>query len=203
MTASAGPVLTKLHDEFGDAVSFVTLYVREAHPGDHFPQPETFEQKRAQARAYKERDAIRWPVAVDDLDGSLHRRLDPKPNSAYIVGADGRVAFRALWSNDERVLRDALEGIVAAPAAVIGQSTSMVVPMLAGVGKMHETLDSSGPTAKRDVMLKAPPVFAMAALARLFRPLPPMWRTVAGMGLGAGVAIGITRAIRGGQPQAA
>jgi hypothetical protein len=67
MTASAGPVLTKLHDEFGDKISFVTLYVQEAHPGDRFPQPETFEQKRAQARAYKERDAIPWPVAVDDL----------------------------------------------------------------------------------------------------------------------------------------
>ena len=34
MTASAGPVLKRLYQEFGDRVAFGTLYVREAHPGE-------------------------------------------------------------------------------------------------------------------------------------------------------------------------
>lgn len=52
MTASAGPALKRMHEEFGDRVGFVTLYVREAHPGERYPQPETFEQKLEHARAY-------------------------------------------------------------------------------------------------------------------------------------------------------
>lgn len=66
MTASAGPALLRLHREFADRIGFVTLYVREAHPGDRYPQPTTFEQKLPYARDYQARDAIPWPVAVDD-----------------------------------------------------------------------------------------------------------------------------------------
>jgi hypothetical protein len=112
MTASAGPALKRLHEEFGDRVAFVSLYVREAHPGDRYPQPESFEQKMEHARAYRERDGLPWPVAVDDVDGSLHRALDPKPSSVYIMDREGRVAFRALWSNDEATVRDGLQAVV-------------------------------------------------------------------------------------------
>lgn len=34
MTASSNPLLKRLWSEFGSAIEFVTLYVREAHPGD-------------------------------------------------------------------------------------------------------------------------------------------------------------------------
>ncbi|MDP8974054.1 MAG: redoxin domain-containing protein, partial [Actinomycetota bacterium] len=45
MVASNGQALKRLHEEFGDQVSFVTLYVREAHPGERYPQPGAFKQK--------------------------------------------------------------------------------------------------------------------------------------------------------------
>lgn len=66
----------------GERVDFATLYVREAHPGDRYPQPEALDRKLEFARELKQRDALPWPVAVDDVDGELHRRLDPKPNAA-------------------------------------------------------------------------------------------------------------------------
>ncbi|MGQ4819484.1 deiodinase-related protein, partial [Enterococcus faecium] len=71
MTASAGPALQQLYDEFGDRVRFLTLYVREAHPGDRYVQPGDMATKIAHARAYAERDGIRWPVGVDDVDRTL------------------------------------------------------------------------------------------------------------------------------------
>ena len=108
MTRNAGPALKRLYNEFGDDVRFVTLYVREAHPGDRYPQPRNFREKLVNARIYRERDRIPWPVAVDDLEGTLHRSLDNKANAAYIVDLDGNVAFRALWSNDYQTLREAL-----------------------------------------------------------------------------------------------
>src|SRR5918993_6049736 len=112
MTASAGPVLKKLYERFGDQVGFLTVYVREAHPGDHYRQPHTFEEKAYLAREYRNRDGIPWPVAVDDIDGTLHRALDAKPNAAYLVQVDGRIAQRVLWSNDERGLRRAVRAVL-------------------------------------------------------------------------------------------
>src|SRR5919197_420049 len=105
MTASAVPALKQLYAEFGDRMAFAVLYVREAHPGERYPQPRSFEQKLEHARAFKRREQLPWPVAVDDLEGSLHRALDAKPNAFYLMDADGNVAFRSLWSNDERTVR--------------------------------------------------------------------------------------------------
>src|SRR6056297_792346 len=52
MTADASSVLRPLYDEFHDQVSFLSLYVREAHPGENFPQPDSMEEKMQHARQY-------------------------------------------------------------------------------------------------------------------------------------------------------
>lgn len=156
MTKSAGPVLKALHGEFGDQIEFLTLFVREAHPGDRYPQPETFEQKMKYARDYKQRDAIDWKVAVDDVEGTFHAKLDTKPNALYVMGTDGRVAFRALWSNDSiNALREALRAVAQGGQRRERQANS--VGMLRGVGAMKEMLKLSGRQAERDVMTQAPP----------------------------------------------
>lgn len=167
MTAAADPALKRLHAEFGDRVAFVTLYVREAHPGDQYPQPEEFQRKVTHARDLKTRDGLPWPVAVDDLDGTLHRRLDPKPNAAYLMDTHGRVAFRTLWSNDrEHILRAALQGLLSGRLGA-GEHQGHVVPMMRGVAEMDRVLTLSGPTARRDVRRAAPPMYAMARLMGL------------------------------------
>ncbi len=48
-----------------------------------------------------------------DIDGTLHRALSPKPNSAYVLGKDGTILFRAQWANDTKALAGALEAIAA------------------------------------------------------------------------------------------
>lgn len=181
MTASAGPALKQLHEEFGDRVAFVSLYVREAHPGENYPQPETFEEKLEHARAYKERDGIPWPVAVDDVEGSLHQTLDPKPHAAYIMNVSGDVAFRTLWANDERTLREGLKEISTRPEAIIGERQPKAAPMLKGMGKFYEVLGASGDVARQDLLREVPPMYAVARLASLFRPLPPLGRGIAAM----------------------
>jgi hypothetical protein len=190
MTKSAGPALRALHAEFGDRVQFLTLYVREAHPGDRYGQPEDAQTKHVQARAYAERDAIDWPVAVDDLDGTLHRALDPKPHAAYLIDAGGTVAFRALWANHERPLRQALREVAAGRHGPLGESEAKGVPLLRGMGSMWETLHAAGPVALRDVARQAPPIWLTGRLAALFRPLPPLGRGVAAAALLAGVGTG-------------
>lgn len=181
MTASAGPALKQLYAEFGQQVAFVTLYVREAHPGEHYPQVDSFEQKLAHARAYKERDQIPWPVAIDYVEGDLHRTLDPKPNASYLMDTEGNVAFRALWSNDGQILREGLASIVSGHQLPIGEREPLVIPMLKGMGMMDEVLSAAGQGAKHDVLRQVPPMYAMARLARFFGPLPPLGRGIAAM----------------------
>ena len=115
MTASSNPLLKRLWSEFGSAVEFVTLYVREAHPGEHHDQAATAAEKRELARALKERDRLPWTVAVDGPDGSVHRSLDEKPNAAYLIDRDGTIVFRSLWAGDVRGLGRALESVATRP----------------------------------------------------------------------------------------
>jgi hypothetical protein len=184
MVAGNGPALKRLHEEFGDRVAFVTLYVREAHPGERYPQPGTLEQKLRHARTYKDRDRIPWPVAVDDAEGSLHRALDPKPDAAYLMDARGDVAFRAVSSSDGRVLREGLEAIASRRPLPIGERQPRAVPLLKGLGTTIETLDLAGREARQDFRKELPPVYALARLAALFRPLPPLGRGIAAVTTG-------------------
>ena len=179
MTASAGPALRALHREYGDRVAFLSVYVREAHPGERYPQPETFEQKLRQARVYQQRDRISWDVAVDDIDGSFHRAVDPKPNAALFVDGDGRIVFRTLWSNDDAGLRQGLEALVSGDPAGRGQREAKLLPMMRGMGTIDEVLGSAGDIARRDFRRALPPVYGMAKIAGLFRPLPPLGRAIA------------------------
>lgn len=180
MTASADSDLKRLHAAFGERVAFATLYVREAHPGDRYPQPETMAHKLAHARAYRERHRIPWAVAVDGIDGDLHRALGARtPNAAYLMGSDGIIAFRSLHSNDERALRVGLRAIVSQHPGPIGERRSLVVPLLKGVGLMAEVLSLAGPRAARDLRREVPAVYALARLAALFHPLPPLGRGIA------------------------
>lgn len=173
MTTSAGPVLEELHDEYRDRVGFVSLYVREAHPGDRYPQPDTFDRKFTHATDYKTERQVGWPVAVDDVDGSLHRQLDPRPHAAYVMATDGSVAGRVLWANDGRALRRLLD------AALAGQRLEInnrVVPMLRGTGCMYSVWDEAGGHAKTDVLEQAPPMYLTGWLADRLGPLPPLAR---------------------------
>ena len=179
MTVSSIPVLKRLYAEFGEEVAFLTLYVREAHPAEHFPQPETAEQKLAHARALQQQHNIPWTVAADDIDGTLHRSLDAKPNAAYLIGVDGTIAFRALWAGDERALSNALRSVKAGQSPDKSQSGAMLTPMTRGLGYFHDVLTQAGPRAEREMLLAAPPIALAGRMAGLYRSLAPSRRGAA------------------------
>ena len=148
MTASSDPILKEFHAKFGSIIEFITLYVREAHPGEHHDQAGVGEEKRAAARALKSRDQLPWTVAVDDPDGSVHRRLDEKPNAAYLTDWSGTIVFRSLWAGDQRGLARALEAVAKGERPPEEESTRRLVPMARGVGTMREMTRRAGPRAR-------------------------------------------------------
>jgi thiol-disulfide isomerase/thioredoxin len=168
VTESAAPGLRRLHARFGDRVRFVMVNVREAHPGANVPQPNKMEEKRAHAVLLRDLHDLPFEVAIDDIAGSLHREMSPKPNSAYLLGGDGSILFRAHWANATRALAAALEDVTAGRPLRKTESHGPTRPIWPTLRYVAPVLDRSGPGAWRDMWLAVPP---MAAAAWLFRLL--------------------------------
>ena len=179
MTASAMPSLQALYDEFGDHVDFILLYVREAHPGECFPQADTMAEKLKHAQALEAFYEMPWTVAVDNIDGKLHRRLDPKPNSAFLTNSEGTILFRSLWAADKAPLRVALEATSLGQIPEKKQSESLVGPVIRAMGKVQEVMKLGGPQAVRDLWRAAFPMALTGWVATLFSPLSPDQRGIA------------------------
>ena len=86
-------------------------------PGKNVPQPQSMDQKTANVELLRGVHGFDFEVAVADIDGTLHRALSHKPNSAYIVGRKGTILFRAQWANDTSTLGEALESVTEENAA--------------------------------------------------------------------------------------
>lgn len=172
VTDNAAPGLNELYLRFGDRVRFVMVNVREAHPGKAFPQPRTLEAKMAHAEQLRDLHGFEFEVAVDDVDGTLHRALSPKPNSAYILGVDGTILFRAHWANDRKALAAALEAVVAGETPRRSQSGGLVKPMLRMIPNIAPVLDRAGSGAWTDLWRVAPPLAAIALALKALRGRP-------------------------------
>jgi hypothetical protein len=124
-----------LRKEFGDKMNFVVLYTIEAHPkGDPCPytgkewvteqnekagllvsQPKTMERREERARTCVRECKLTAPVVVDQMDNAAWKAYGGAPNSACLVGRDGRVIEEEGWFNPEK-MRAAIEKALAASA---------------------------------------------------------------------------------------
>jgi hypothetical protein len=91
------PDMKELQDEFPD-VTWLTIYVREAHPGERLGAHKNMEEKMEAARLVAPRYGEFRRVLVDNLEGDFHRAYGAMPNVAYIVRPDGKIHFRCNWA---------------------------------------------------------------------------------------------------------
>ncbi len=197
MTASAAPSVQELYDEYSDRVTFIMLYVREAHPGENFTQSETIEEKLEYARALQKHYGIEWTVAADNVDGDLHRALDPKPNSAFLMNSQGIILFRTLWAADRDALRQALDAAAAGRILDKNQSEALIGPVIRAMGQVREVMERGGPQAVRDLWRAGFPMALAGRVASFFSPLSPDQRGIAAvltLALGMLAALGILAA---------
>ena len=173
VTDGAAPGLNELHARFGDRVRFVMVNVREAHPGKTVPQPETLDEKTAHADQLRDFHGFQFEVAVDDIGGTLRRAVSPKPNSAYLLGKDRTILFRAQWANDTKALAQALEAVVAGESPRRSESGGVFLPMLKVMRYIAPALDRAGGGAWGDMWRAAPPVAALAFALKALRIRPP------------------------------
>lgn len=91
-----GP-LKELYRYWGERVTFLDVFIRQAHPGVDVPVYRSYEQKFADAQRYRSIKEIPWHVLIDTIDGQVHQVYGGLPGSAYLVDTGGRIAFYALW----------------------------------------------------------------------------------------------------------
>jgi hypothetical protein len=197
ITQGAGAGIRDLHNRYGDRVRFVFVSVREAHPGATVGQPGTMDEKLSNAALLKTHHGFNFDVAVDDIDGTFHRSLGPRPSSAYIFDPTGTIVFRGQWSNVTPALHEAIAAVAAGqrPAKSDVRQTLRSMAQMAGHGEV--ALATAGKGALRDTWKVAAPMAAMIQASRLFGFLPrdrrgvPTLVTMLVVGLLVGVAVAV------------
>lgn len=194
ITESAAEGLKGLHAVHGSRVRFVMLAVREAHPGQAIPQPHTLEEKARHAASLEAHHEFPFEVAVDDIDGTLHRRLGSRPSSAYLLDPEGTILFRAQWSNETEALGEALAAVAAGrppPRPAVTRTLPALARAMGYAGPVH---DAAGKGARRDTWRLVPPLGVMMTLADLLSFLPRERRGLPAMLLTMGVGAAIVAA---------
>lgn len=193
VTESAAPGLQELHARYRDNVRVVIVEVREAHPGAHVAQPDTFAAKRETALLLREHHHLDGDleIAVDDIDGSHHRAFGTRPSSAYLIDPDGTIRFRAHWSNLTKDIDDAIAEVLAGRDPSRPAVGGTMRAMAAMTGYADSAFHTAGPGALADTWRAAPPFAMMIAASKLLGFLPPRRRGPVVMGLLLIVAVAV------------
>lgn len=93
-------------DRHRGRVSFLVVYIREAHPEDGWVLPEnrrsgvavrdpaTTGERDAVALTCATRLGLRMPMVVDGLDNAVGSAYGGWPDRLYLVARDGRIAYQ-------------------------------------------------------------------------------------------------------------
>jgi peroxiredoxin len=150
--------LNRLNRQFqNEAVQFLIIYAREAHPGANYPAHISIEQKLAHARDLKRLEKIDIPVLVDSLEGRAHRAFGTQPSPVFVIHKDGSIAYKASWLVPAELELVVLELLKSDQLKAEGVRMSRVVyseSLLAVQTSytVHERVfDRAGPGAREDV----------------------------------------------------
>jgi type I thyroxine 5'-deiodinase len=93
-------------ERYADRASFRTVYIKEAHAEDEwqmddnveedvcYAQPRTFDARLRIARDFARRFDYGIPVYVDGIDDAAKELYAGWPERLYVIGADGRIAYK-------------------------------------------------------------------------------------------------------------
>ncbi|MCP3903625.1 MAG: hypothetical protein GY715_08315 [Planctomycetes bacterium] len=98
--------MKQLWNDYGDRVQFFVVYIREAHPLDGaspmggggapiVEDPVTLGERNEVAAVCMTKLALEpMPALVDNVDDKVGRAYAAHPDRLYLVGRDGRIAYR-------------------------------------------------------------------------------------------------------------
>ncbi len=104
--------MDSLADQYADrAVRSVFIYTREAHPGENYRHHQSMEDKRSNARAFREHSKVKRQILLDDLEGTAHHAYGLLPNMTWIMGRGGLIHYKSAWTSAADAA-NALDGVL-------------------------------------------------------------------------------------------
>ena len=91
---------------------FFLIYTREIHPGEHIPQPTTFEERRRNALRLMKEEKVNFPILIDSMDNHVRNLYHGWSNGIFIINRTGMLVFKSAWTYGrelEQVLNDLWE----------------------------------------------------------------------------------------------
>ncbi|MBC7853687.1 MAG: redoxin domain-containing protein [Pirellulaceae bacterium] len=104
---NAYALVDEIAGKYKDQVTFLGVYVREAHPIDGWrmssnddveiaiPQPQTFEERLGVANTCHAKLKMSIPLLVDELDDRVGHAYSGMPARLYIIDQSGKIAFKS------------------------------------------------------------------------------------------------------------
>ena len=104
--------LSKLAPKYQpQGVEFLMVYTRETHPGENVCRHNSFSEKMEHAKTFRKEDQVKLRLIVDSLDGKIHRKYGMLPNMVYIISKEGRIVYKASWT-DSADIAEALDNLI-------------------------------------------------------------------------------------------
>ena len=106
--------IERIHRDLGDAVHWVLVYTKEAHPTDGWEVPlntregieisqhTSFQERLDSAKQCNENLDLRLRVLVDRYDNSVTDAYGGAPNRGYVIDGDGKVISKQVWIDPQR-----------------------------------------------------------------------------------------------------
>ena len=98
--------MNRIYRRFREQVDFYVIYIQEIHPTDGwqvkenqndgvlFRQHRSMEERREVGKVCMLKLALEMPAAVDAMDDAVARAYAAMPERLYLIGRDGRVAYK-------------------------------------------------------------------------------------------------------------
>ena len=98
--------MEEIYSQYRDRVEFFVIYVQEAHPTDGwqtdsnvaegvlFRQHQSYEEREGVAQACSLDLHMSIPVLVEEMNNGTDEAYGAAPERLYVVGADGKVAYK-------------------------------------------------------------------------------------------------------------
>lgn len=95
-----------MYETYKGDVEFVMVYIREAHPVDGWQvsanrrekilvlQPDSFDARAEVCQEMCTKLELTIPAVIDTLDDTVNKAYSAWPDRLYLVGADGKVAYK-------------------------------------------------------------------------------------------------------------
>ena len=79
------------------------LYVREPHPQERkfkkYFKHKNYQDRLAYAKELRQLMNIKSPIVLDGMDERIHLLYGNMPNAVYVVDKEGKVVYKANWTD--------------------------------------------------------------------------------------------------------